>query len=151
MGLREVLRYLVTLQLSGRGNVVRAIYDYFVLSGSVGNVKELAERHGLSRDKLRGYVQRFVERCGYGDRIRRAKIFARYLAPLVLAVVEPAVEHVNGGIRCRICGATLLGVDTVLASHFQLHRDLVEQYVEQILSILRECCRKGICTASSRR
>ncbi len=148
MALRDVLRYLVTLQLSGRSNAVRAIYDYFVRGNANGSVAELAERYGLEKKQLKNYVLHVLKWSGSINRVQHAKLFVKALAPLVLQTVEPIIGIHDDTARCRVCGTTFPSHPWMLYHHVSTkHRDLVEQHVDTIISILRECCRKGAASA----
>ena len=147
MGLREVLEYLTILQLSGRGNAVEALYAYFS-NGGFGSVSELAQRYGLTKHQLRSYVQRVLEKVPGPYRASRARLYIRYLAPLVLRSVKPIIEARDGYALCTLCKRTFTLDSAVATSHIcAMHRDLVENHVDQIIAILKKCCRKGAASA----
>lgn len=106
----SLARYLAVHWCSGDEAAVLAIRDYFV---NGDRPSDIARRYGLSKNQVRGYVQRVLEKCG-SFYVARALI--RVLIPVITAVDKP-FETINGGkmARCRLCGAE------VLIDHFKLH------------------------------
>ncbi|NPA96387.1 MAG: hypothetical protein GXO32_02145 [Crenarchaeota archaeon] len=142
MGLREVLEYLVTLQLSGRSNVVEALHAYFVDDGRE-SVAELARSYGLSKHQLRGLVQRILRKVPGPARASRARLYIQYLAPLVLRFVKPIIEPRDGYALCTLCKRTFTLDSTAITTHIHaMHRDVVEEHVDRIIGILKKCCRR---------
>jgi Sigma-70, region 4. len=133
MGVRDLIRYLVLLRLSGNSAALRALELYFVQKMSPSDV---AHALGISKNSVRGYIRRAIEKYPSAAAVISAVI--RYAMPLVLSIA-PAIEaNRPAGVRCRICGSLAA---TPGAGYFHIavaHRDAVESAVESIVkSIVR--------------
>jgi hypothetical protein len=121
----RIAEYLASLKLAGRQQTLAAI-ELWAADLSLSEIERVT---GLSKNRVRGYIQRVCEKAANP---RRAVAIARALLPMVRGV-EPIID--NG--RCRICGAYIGDSYTALMHVRSRHRDLVEKHVFEILCELR--------------
>lgn len=135
--LAALLEYLVLKILADKEEVVKALYDYFVegVSPSV-----IANKYGLSKHQIRGYVQRIMEKTGSGT---RARVFMKYTIPIIIKI-KPVVKRVNGSVAiCGLCGEELL--IQVIEDHIRKkHANVINDCINSVVEIL-----KRIATAQS--
>jgi hypothetical protein len=122
----SVAGYLVVKALCNEQRVLRALELWSFGAGP----SRIALETGLSKDQVRGYVQRVYERL---QSYSRVVAVLKALIPLVKAL-EPIV--VNG--VCRVCGAHVGEAYTALMHVRSRHRDLVEKHVFEILCELKK-------------
>jgi hypothetical protein len=122
----RIAEYLASLKLAGRQQTLAAIELWVADLG----LSEIERVTGLSKNRVRGYIQRVCEKAANP---RRALAIARALLPMVRSV-EPIID--SG--RCRICGAYIGDPYTALMHVRSRHRDLVEKHVFEILCELRK-------------
>ena len=134
MGIREFVRYVVLEIMAGRVSVVDAVYDYFVRNGGFGGVAELASTYNLTRNQLRNYVQRAIEKAGG---LSKARIYVRLVVPIAKGIAKPVI---NGDAKCSLCGASVLA-ERAVHHILENHRDVLEEQVERVIEELKRLCR----------
>jgi len=132
-GVVGIAQYLVIKALAGRGEVIEALYGYFVEGKSPS---ALAAEHGLSKHQVRGYIQRILEKASF----RRARAAIALLYPFVMRI-EPIIARDGRLLSCRLCGAELINEyaaeDHIRFDHFDLVSELVVEIAEMALAGLR--------------
>jgi hypothetical protein len=122
---RSVAEYLVVNALIGRRGVLKA-FELYIGNTSPSEIERLT---GLTRTQIRGYLQRVYEKtCN----INRARVLLKALLPL-LKNVDPVV--VNG--MCTLCGARVWDHYAAFIHVKNMHMDIVEKHVSEILRELR--------------
>ncbi len=125
-GVTEALRYLVVKVLAGDLVVLYALKEYLIDGESPST---LSHRYRIGKFKLRGYIQRVVEKAGNH---RVAQVIVR-IAFNALTSLTPIVVKVPGGYYCTICGKTLTMNPE---RHVRLeHRDLVDKVVADCIKL----------------
>jgi DNA-binding CsgD family transcriptional regulator len=120
-----IAKYLVSLALTGRQQALTAL-ELWSANCSPSEIERLT---GLTRTQIRGYLQRVYEKtCN----INRARVLLKALLPL-LKNVDPVV--VNG--MCTLCGARVWDHYTAFIHVKNMHMDIVEKHVSEILRELR--------------
>lgn len=124
----SLLEYLVLKMLTGNGIVVEALKMYIVDEMSPSTV---ASKLGLSKHQIRGYAQRVVEKIGD---FRKAFLVISEVYDLLMRI-KPIVSNYGHRKICMVCGRELStsGEDHVK----RYHREVVEDYVYSILTILK--------------
>lgn len=130
-GAESALEYVVIKMLADKENVVRALYDYFVLDESPSAV---AARYGLTKHQVRGYAQRMVEKLGS---VVKAKVILKYAVPAVLRL-KPIARKTNGFMaRCAVCGEEL--PLQIMEDHIKKrHNSIVEEHLTAIINIIKK-------------
>ena len=121
----RIAEYLASLKLAGRQQTLAAI-ELWIADLSLSEIERVT---GLSKNRIRGYIQRVCEKAANP---RRAAAIARALLPMVRGV-EPIV--VNG--ECMVCGARIGDPYTAVAHVRSRHADIVEKVVSSIVEELR--------------
>ena len=121
----RIAEYLVSLKLAGRQQTLAAI-ELWIADLSLSEIERVT---GLSKNRVRGYIQRVCEKAANP---RRALAIARALLPMVRGV-EPIID--SG--RCRVCGAYIGDPYTAIAHVRSRHADIVEKVVSHIVEELR--------------
>jgi len=123
----DIVRYLVIKALSNKFNDIRLLKEYFVdgLSPS-----DLSARYCISKDSVRGFILRMYEYAG--DK--------RYL-PKLFEIIYPYLEKIKPVVHvvcmCKLCGEIM--DCNVIGHHIRhYHRDVVEEYVDSILKIIKK-------------
>jgi len=118
--MKELTKYMVIKILSGRREVVDAVYEYFVLDISP---KQIADRYGLTINQVRGYAQRIL---GKTHSLNKAKVLLKYIYPHITGI-EPVIEK----NICRICRRYVYMPENHINS---FHRDIINTYTMKIIS-----------------
>jgi predicted DNA-binding protein YlxM (UPF0122 family) len=121
----RIAEYLASLKLAGRQQTLAAI-ELWTADLSLSEIERVT---GLSKNRIRGYIQRVCEKAANP---RRALAIARALLPMVRSV-EPIID--NG--RCRICGARIGDQYAAIVHVRSRHTDIVEKVVSHIVEELR--------------
>jgi hypothetical protein len=121
----RIAEYLASLKLAGRQQTLAAI-ELWIADLSLSEIERVT---GLSKNRVRGYIQRVCEKAANP---RRALAIARALLPMVRGV-EPIID--SG--RCRVCGAYIGDPYTAIAHVRSRHADIVEKVVSHIVEELR--------------
>jgi len=130
MPLAEVALYLILKALASRP-AADVLYDYFVRNLGV---REVARKHNISKDRVRGYIERVREKSFCNT--YRARAYIRVLYPHIKKI-KPVIEISDGMCRCKLCGATLYARQAEL--HLVMsHRDIVASYLDAILEAVKE-------------
>ena len=128
----EVLAYLVAKKLSGELKTIVAIKEYYVNNASPSDI---AAKLGVSKLRVRGWLQMVKEKCG-NSHIRAQKVIAAAL-PYILRV-STIVLKVNGSAYCILCDLKMKAGPDVLYWHVKSkHRELVQEIVKLIKRELR--------------
>jgi len=127
-GVTEALRYLVVKVLAGDLVVLYALKEYLIDGESPST---LSHRYRIGKFKLRGYIQRVVEKAG-NHRVAQVIVRTAFNA---LTSLTPVVVKVPGGYYCTICGKTLTMNPE---RHLRLeHRDLVDRVVADCIKLAK--------------
>jgi hypothetical protein len=127
-GVTEALRYLAIKVLAGDLVVLYALKEYLIDGESPST---LSHRYKIGKFKLRGYIQRVVEKAG-NYRVAQALIRSSFN---VLASLTPVVVKVPGGYYCTACGKTLTMNPE---RHVRLeHRDIVDRVVADCVRLAK--------------
>ncbi|MEM1526162.1 MAG: hypothetical protein QW775_03845 [Ignisphaera sp.] len=126
-----VLEYLILKVLADKKEVLRALYDYFVDSTSPSTI---ANKYGLSKHQIRGYVQRIMEKTGSSD---RAKVLMKYTIPVIIKI-KPIAKKVNGSIAvCALCNEEL--PLQVVEDHIKKkHSNIVSECLDSVVEVLKK-------------
>lgn len=126
-----VLEYLILKVLADKKEVLKALYDYFVDSTSPSTI---ANKYGLSKHQIRGYVQRIMEKTGSSD---RAKVLMKYTIPVIIKI-KPIAKKVNGSIAvCALCNEEL--PLQVVEDHIKKkHPNIVSECLDSVVEVLRK-------------
>lgn len=126
-----VLEYLILKVLADKKEVLKALYDYFVDSTSPSTI---ANKYGLSKHQIRGYVQRIMEKTGSSD---RAKVLMKYTIPVIIKI-KPIAKKVNGSIAvCALCNEEL--PLQVVEDHIKKkHPNVVSECLDSVVEVLRK-------------
>jgi len=122
----RIAEYLASLKLAGRQQTLAAIELWSTNNCSPSEIEVMT---GLSKNRIRGYIQRVCEKAANP---RRAAAIARALLPMVRGV-EPIID--SG--RCRICGARIGDQYAAVVHVRSRHADIVEKVVSRIVEELR--------------
>jgi len=127
-GVTEALRYLAIKVLTGDLVVLYALKEYLIDGESPST---LSHRYKIGKFKLRGYIQRVVEKAG-NYRVAQALIRSSFN---VLASLTPVVVKVPGGYYCTACGKTLTMNPE---RHVRLeHGDIVDRVVADCVRLAK--------------
>ena len=121
----RIAEYLASLKLAGRQQTLAAI-ELWTADLSLSEIERVT---GLSKNRIRGYIQRVCEKAANP---RRALAIARALLPMVRGV-EPIID--NG--RCMVCGARIGDQYAAVVHVRSRHADIVEKVVSRIVEELR--------------
>ncbi|MCI4438089.1 MAG: hypothetical protein JHC33_14885 [Ignisphaera sp.] len=129
--LEDLLEYLVVKVLAGKESVVKALIDYFVYAESPSNI---AVKYDLSKNQVRGYAQRIIEKTGSAA---KAKVILKYATPIILKI-KPIVRKTNGAlVKCLLCGEEL--PIQVIEDHIRKkHASVVDDYLYSIIDLLKK-------------
>lgn len=124
----EALRYLVVKVLAGDFVTLHALKEYLV-DGESPSI--LSHRYRVGKFKLRGYIQRVIEKAG-GHRVAQYVVKTTYGS---LSSLTPVVVKVSGGYYCTAC-EKLITMNP--ERHVRLeHRDLVNRIVAECIRVAR--------------
>jgi len=116
-GLIRLCQHVVVRALANQYRVLFALAD--VARGD--SPSEVSRRYGVSKFRLRGWVQRVQEAAGlFGWEVK----YLRVLRELLVMRVEPVLLLTRDGMRCAICGTSV--TEGKAASHVAgRHKDVV--------------------------
>ena len=124
----RLLRYLVVRALAGKHYIAEIARMYFVDNESPGSI---AAVFGLSKQSVRGYIQRVEEMCGG---FRRARALVRLVTDEVMKVRSIFVKRDDGFLECSVCGY----ITRYPERHVErAHPEIVEMEVSRIIEALR--------------
>ncbi|MBW2675539.1 MAG: hypothetical protein JRD89_19370 [Deltaproteobacteria bacterium] len=131
MTLRDVARYLVVKALVGR-NIIEPLYEYLVLNKPIS---EVAERHGLTKNQLRGYADRIREKS-FGS-YARARAYLKALYPFIKKIKPIFICDEDGYCMCVLCKKVVGngGYERHIETN---HLDVVVKHVYTIIESVRE-------------
>lgn len=126
-----VLEYLVLKMLADKGEVVKALYDYFVEGASPSTI---AIRYNLSKHQIRGYVQRIMEKTGSAT---KARVLMKYATPVIVKL-RPIAKRLNGSIAvCSLCNEEL--PIQIVEDHIKKkHTDYVAECLSSVIEVLKK-------------
>jgi len=131
MGAKELIEYLVLKQLAGRSEVLWIIYQYYIHDESISSI---AERFNMSKATVRSYIQRVREKVS----TQRARILVKYIVPEVFKLKPIATRVLGRRYICTHCYAELPS-GRMMEHHIKdVHTDIVEKSVNQVLKNLKE-------------
>ncbi len=125
-----------TLRLC-RHVVARALANQFVVLWALADVARgdspsvVSRRYGVSKSRLRGWIQRVQEATGVFGWER--KYLCVYEALLRMRV-RPVVSLTRSGLRCTLCGFTIR--EYVMNHVVGVHSDVVDSWVTYLMSVL---------------
>jgi len=126
MGLKELVRYLALVKLCNNVVALKTLEMYFVIGRSPG---EIAKILGVSKDTVRGYIERAVKNAGGPA---KAPALVRAVMPHI-AAVKPVIEPSNSMYRCVLCGESFMSIRNAMLHVRDSHRDALEQAFEAIM------------------
>jgi len=125
MTLYDLVKYLVKQRLAGNDKSM-CVYS-MIIEGKPP--KEISVMCNISKSGIRHYIRKVVGKMNNGH---KAVAVLKHVLPLLLRI-EPIIV----GGRCRICRAEISYRKGAM-NHVQYqHRDIVEHYTKQIISILK--------------
>ena len=122
---RKAIKYLVKHRLMGNLYVLDSIWDYLIKGDSPSTI---GRRYGISKYRVRGFVQRIYEHIG----VRRAKEFALKVIPIVRKVA-PLIIKSGDEYVCIKCGEVVYG---------SLLRHLNEKHAKEVEVLVHDVCKK---------
>ena len=129
VGLAHLVEYLVLLRLCNNRTGIRAAEMYFVRNMSKS---EIARRLGVTKDTVRGYVLRVLEKAGS----HRAAAAGLKLVLPHLGRVRPVVKRSGSTYICELCGYTSAHPSTTPVHIMTSHRDALEQAVLRVFEVV---------------
>jgi transposase-like protein len=130
VGLAQLVEYLVLLRVCGNSTGIRAVEMYFARNMSPS---EIARRLGVTRDTVRGYVLRVLEKAGS----HRAAAAGLKLVLPHLGRVRPVVKRSGSTFICELCGYTSTYPSSAPVHVMSSHRDLLKQAVLRVFEVVR--------------
>lgn len=130
MGLAQLIEYLVLLRLSNNTAGIRAAEMYFVRNMSPS---EIARRLGVTKDAVRGYVLRVLEKAGS----HRAAAAGLKLVLPHIGKVKPIVRRSGSIYTCELCGYSNAHPSTTAVHVMVSHGDALEQAARMVVEVVR--------------
>lgn len=124
----ESLKYLVIKVLSGDFVTLHALKEY-LLDGESPSI--LSHKYKIGKFKLRGYIQRVIEKAG-NYRVAQYVVKTAYSS---LSSLTPIVIRIPGGYYCTVC-EKLLTMNP--ERHVRLeHKDLVNRIIADCMRVAK--------------
>jgi len=126
----DLLEYFVKLKLA-YPVLADALYDYFVKNESPSMI---AEKYGISRNVLRGRIQRIYE---YASPRRGTLSNIVKLVAEAVKDIEPVYTRNDWFALCNLCNHAMFADPSVMMDHLvKVHKSYVEYHVEKALNSL---------------
>jgi len=123
----DVIRYLVIKALANKFQQVVILKEYFVDGFSPS---DLSARYCIRKDVIRGYITRIHEQI-------KNKLVIKPLLENVYPLLEKISPVIENVCRCKLCGEVMHC--NVVEYHIRYHhRDVVDEYVDSIVEILKK-------------
>lgn len=125
--LRAIVRYFVTKRLSGDVITLLSVKEYLVDQRSPS---EIGHKYRISKYKVRGYVQRVVEKAG-SQRLATAVVERTWR---LIYQIQPIVIRAGGRWVCLLCNEEVARPEAHVRKQ---HKKEIEEAVNQVISKLQ--------------
>ncbi len=122
-----IVRYFVIKRLSGDVITLLSVKEYLVDQRSPS---EIGHKYRISKYKVRGYVQRVVEKAG-SQRLATAIVERTWH---LVYQVQPIVIRAGGRWVCLLCNEEVLKPEAHVRKH---HKKEIEEAVNQVIGKLQ--------------